>query len=111
MEEKTLQQFSVNLTIPIPSDSIIISKVELEELKKKQLTGIYWSMRDLENRTNKKSEWIKENILYPSKFRKILDCDLGGFVYYPKSKGQTWTFQASKMTKFLEMNFSRIFSE
>lgn len=104
------QQLSVNLTIPIPSDSVIISKVELEELKKEQLTGVYWSMKDLEKRINYKNEWIKENILYPTKFRKILDVDFGGFVFYPKTKGQTWTFKASEMSKFLEEHFEDIFA-
>lgn len=105
------QQLNVNLTIPIPEDSVLISKIELEELKKNELTGVYWSMKDLEKRIGKKHEWIKENILYPSRFRKILDVDLGGFVYYPKSKGQTWSFQASKMAEFLDMHFADIFKE
>ncbi|WP_225986212.1 DUF771 domain-containing protein [Psychrobacillus glaciei] len=33
-----------------------------------------------------KHEWIKGNILYPSKFKKILDVHNGGFVYYPQVK-------------------------
>lgn len=105
-----MQQLLVKLTIPIPSDSILISKVELEELKQSQLVGVYWSMKDLEKRINRKNEWIKENILYPAKFRKILDVESGGFVFYPSSKGQTWSFQASKMADFLEKHFKDIFS-
>lgn len=105
------QQLSINLTIPIPSDSVIISKVELQELKQQQLKGVYWSMKDLEMRINRKNEWIKENILYPSKFRNILDADLGGFVFYPKSKGQTWSFHALKTAEFLDKNFHKIFSQ
>jgi phage pi2 protein 07 len=105
-----MQQLSVTLTIPVPADSVLISKVELEELKQAQLVGVYWSMKDLEKRINRKSEWIKENILYPTKFKKILDVEQGGFVFYPKSKGQTWSFQASKMSMFLEKHFKDIFS-
>ncbi|MEC1718420.1 DUF771 domain-containing protein [Schinkia azotoformans] len=105
-----MQQLSVNLTIPIPGDSVLISKVELQELKRQQLKGVYWSMKDLEERINRKHEWIKENILYPPKFRKLLDVDNGGFVFYPKTKGQTWSFHASKMADFLEKNFHQIFS-
>ncbi len=105
-----MQQLSVTLTIPLPSDSILIKKIELEELKQAQLVGVYWSMKDLEKRINKKSEWIKENILYPSKFKKELDVEFGGFVYYPKSRGETWSFQASKMANFLENHFKDIFS-
>lgn len=105
-----MQQLSVTLTIPVPADSVLISKVELEELKQTQLIGVYWSMKDLELRINRKNEWIKENILYPPKFKKILDVQQGGFVFYPKSKGQTWSFQASKMAEFLEKHFKDIFS-
>ena len=109
-ETNAVQALSVNLNIPIPSDSVIISKIELQELKKLQLAGVFWSMKDLEKRVNRKSEWIKENILYPTRFCKILDAENGGFVFYPKTKGQTWSFQASKMSKFLDENFDRIFS-
>jgi phage pi2 protein 07 len=105
-----MQQLSVNLTIPIPADSVVISKMELQELKKKQLVGVYWSMKDLEARINRKHEWIKENILYPTKFRNLLDVETGGFVFYPKGKGQSWSFHASKMADFLDKNFTEIYS-
>ncbi|WP_077296900.1 DUF771 domain-containing protein [Virgibacillus pantothenticus] len=106
-----MQRLNVELNIPIPNDQVLISKVELEELKKKDLEGVYWTMKDLEKRINKKSEWIKEKILYPNHFRKLLDVDKGGFVYYPKKKGQTWSFQATKTAEFLDTNFYRIFGE
>lgn len=104
-----MQKLNVELFIPIPEDQVLISKVELEQLKKREMEGVYWTMKDLEKRINKKSEWIKENILYRSKFREILDVDNGGFVYYPKKKGETWVFHASNMSKFLDDNFHRIF--
>lgn len=104
-----MQQLEVSLTIPIPSDSVLISKIQFEDLKKQELLGVYWNMKDLEKRTSKKQDWIKENILYPSKFRKILDVESGGFVYYPKASGQPWSFLASEMAKFLNENFYLIF--
>jgi phage pi2 protein 07 len=102
---KNMQQLTVQLAIPIPEDQVIISKVELEELKRSQLTGVYWTMKDLETRTGRKKEWLIDNVLYVPKFQKILD----GFVYYPKGKGSPWAFQATKMAKFLEENFHLIF--
>lgn len=66
-------------------------------------------MKDLEERTGKKIEWIKENILYPPSFKKILDVHNGGFVYYPEKKGEKWTFHASLMAVFLDKNFNKIF--
>jgi len=104
------QTLSVQLSIPIPEGSVLITKIELQELKQLELTGVYWNMKDLEKRVNRSSEWIKENILYPPRFRKILDAEQGGFVFYPKSKGQTWSFQASKMAQFLDQRFNQIFS-
>ncbi len=91
-----MQQLSVNLTIPIPSDSVLITKIELEELKQQQLTGVYWSMKDLEARINRKHEWIKENILYSPKFRKLLDVEYGGFVFYPPKKRSNMVFSGNK---------------
>lgn len=104
-----VQQLAVNLTIPIPDDSVLIKKVELEELRRQELSGVWWTMKDLEKRINRKSEWIKENILYPTRFRKILDVENGGFVYYPKKQGQTWSFQAIQMAEFLNTYFKEIY--
>lgn len=50
---------TVNLTIPIPTDSVLITKVEYEQLKELQLEGVYWTMRDLEKRINKKMNGLK----------------------------------------------------
>ncbi|WP_437829020.1 DUF771 domain-containing protein [Niallia taxi] len=106
-----MQKLQVSLTIPVPNDMVLVNKVEFEEMKANELKGIYWNMKDLEKRTTRKSEWLKENIFYQSRFRKILDSENGGFVYYPKTKGQAWVFQASKMSEFLEKQFSKIFKE
>jgi phage pi2 protein 07 len=107
----TVQQLSVQLTIPIPADSVLIQKTELEELKRQQLLGVYWTMQDLEQRVGRKADWIKEHILYQPRFRKMLDVESGGFVYYPKGKGQAWAFQAAGMSQFLDKRFSDIFKE
>ena len=104
------QHISANILIQIPTDQVLITKVEYEELKKQELLGAYWSMKDLEQRTNKKHEWIKEKILYREQFKKILDVEYGGFVYYPKSKGQNWSFNAIKMAQFLDKYFQEIFT-
>ncbi len=104
-----MQQLEVNLTIPIPVDSVLIKKVELEELEQEKLSGVYWNMKDLEKRTNKKQEWLKDNLLYVPKFKDSLDVKNGGFVYYPSKSGEKWSFQATKMAAFLDRNFHLIF--
>jgi len=35
------QSLSVNLSIPIPEDSVLITKVELKELEQEKLSGVY----------------------------------------------------------------------
>lgn len=104
-----MQQLNVNLSIPIPSDHVLISKVELENLQKQELAGVYWNMKDLETRTNKKQDWLKDNVLLVPRFKEKLDSENGGFVYYPKRSGEKWSFQATKMTQFLDENFYLIF--
>lgn len=104
-----MQSLAVNLTIPIPEDHILISKVELADLKEQAVAGRYWTLKDIEIRTGYRGPWIKDNILYKPKFRKVLDVEQGGFVYYPRSSGEKWTFLASKMTEFLEFHFKDIF--
>ncbi|MET4560796.1 phage pi2 protein 07 [Lysinibacillus parviboronicapiens] len=104
-----MQQLQVNLTVPVPDDYVLINRIEYEELQTHFLSGVYWTMVDLENRIGKKQVWIKENILYLQKFKKQLDVSQGGFVYYPKAKGEKWSFLASKMSQFLEDNFYTIF--
>lgn len=74
------------IVIPIPEDQKLISKVELKEIKQQKLLGKYWSMKDLEKQINRKQEWIKEHILFPSKFRRILDIEEGDYVFYPQKK-------------------------
>lgn len=104
-----MQKLNVELSIEIPAEYVLITKVEYEELKSNELRGVYWSMKDLEERVGKKRDWIETNILYPSHFRNMLDSKTEGFVYYPESRGQAWMFQATKMADFLDKKFHRIY--
>lgn len=106
-----MQQLQVNMTIPIPEEYVLITKVEFEQLQQEKLSGQYWTMKDLENRVGKEWRWIRDNILYPPRFKKILDVKNGGFVYYPEGRGKNWSFHASKMAQFLDDNFHLIFSK
>lgn len=69
---------------------------------------LWWSMHDLEKLLGRKQKWIKKHILYRPQFREVLDTEKGGFVYYPKSKNEQWTFHALKMKSFLDENFAEI---
>lgn len=98
------QQLNVELSIPIPNDKVLISKVEFEELRNESLSGKFWNMKDLSERINKSDRWIKDNLLYNPRFKPTLE----QFVYYP-TQGQSWSFQAKEMAEFLDNNFKKIF--
>ena len=101
---------TLNVTVKIPEDYVLVEKIELMELQQNQLKGVYWTMQDLEKQINKKQDWIKENILFVQKFKLELDSNNNGCVVYPTKKGQPWVFHAQKMKKFLDENFSKIFA-
>ncbi|MDN4607179.1 DUF771 domain-containing protein [Sporosarcina highlanderae] len=103
------QKLNVELIITIPESQVIIEKLEFEALKKADLLGVYWSMVDLEKRIGRKKDWIKQNILYNPRFKSKLDCSTGGFVFYPKKKGEPWSMHALLMANFLDENFNDIF--
>ncbi|MEC1177655.1 DUF771 domain-containing protein [Metasolibacillus meyeri] len=100
---------NLQISVQIPDNLVLIEKVEYEQLQQERLLGTHWTMKDLETRTNKKQEWLKEHVLYQPKFKKQLDIANGGFVYYPKKSGEKWAFQATKMAQFLDDNFYLIY--
>lgn len=104
-----MQKLNINLSVPIPEDMVLIHKVELEELKEQSLAGIYWNMSDLTKRTGKSINWLKDNILFLPKFKKELDSQNGGCVFYPRVQGQPWVFKAKEMAEFLDNHFQQIF--
>ena len=69
---------------------------------------VWWEMKDLKEATGYNEDWLKEKILLQPRYKKMLDIDHGGFVYYPERKGQKWMFIASRMTQFLEQYFGEI---
>lgn len=97
------QILNINMTlhIQIPSEYVLITKEEYENLKHHELLGHTWDMNDVRARLNNvDSRWIKEHILYPN--REVLAVENGGFVLYPKASGSKWKFGALKMANYLE---------
>jgi phage pi2 protein 07 len=73
------------------------------------MSKVWWSMQDLKERTGYSEDWLKENILLQPRYKKILDIENGGFVYYPEKRGERWCFIASRMEEFLQKHFAEIF--
>lgn len=91
-----MQQLEVSLSIPIPAESVLISRVQLEEFKRQELTGMYWSMKDMEKRTSRGQVWLRENLLFPPQFKKELDSENGGCVFLSESERPELEFPSCK---------------
>jgi len=109
-----IKELEIDLKVTIPDDYVLLERVEylrLKENEKELDKAHWWTMADLEKRLGKSRDWIRDNILLEPAFRNILDSESGGFVVYPRTRGENWVFQASKMSEFLEDNFNEIFNK
>lgn len=91
--------------IKIPDDHVLMTKQNHEKLIENDLVGRVWSMKQLEERTNRSGLWLRKNILEVPQYKG----ELQEFVHYPETQGQTWKFGALKMSKWLEENQELIF--
>lgn len=97
----------IEVKIPIPAGWVLIREEENEKLLQERLLGRQWKMKDVEKVIGKDARWIRDKILYP--YRDELDVSKGGFISYPKTTGQPWSFGALKMAHWLEENQHVIF--
>lgn len=96
---------TLDVQIKIPENYVLITKSNHEKYLEQELIGRIWNMKDLEERTNRSSNWLRKNILEVPEFRKELE----EFVLFPRTQGQPWKFGALKMSQWLEENQELIF--
>ncbi|EUJ41949.1 DUF771 domain-containing protein [Brochothrix campestris] len=107
----TYKSLEVKSVFQIPDGMVLVAEAELYQLEESSLLGKTWTMKDLEKRVQRQSKWIKENILEKPLFKKYLDVENGGCVFYPTpGTGEKWSFQAKGMADFLDQHFSEIYS-
>lgn len=71
-----MQQLKVDLLIQIPSEMVLITKVELQELKQQSLQGAYWNLKELENTKHLRKEGTTMNQLHEvAEVAKLLKCN------------------------------------
>lgn len=104
-----MQQLSVELTIPIPADSVLITKTEYEALKRDNLKGKKFTLKELSDRTGLSKNQIAELFEKP-KVKAMADVKKGGFVLYPEGQGSPWAFLASATIDFIDNNFDMLMS-
>lgn len=98
----------INAEITIPSDLILISKIEYEELQDNADIGRWWTLKDVLSRINRERDWFKQNVLFNPKYKKRIDVKNGGFVKYPIGGRDSYLFLPSRTKDFLEENFSEL---
>ena len=99
-----MQTLQVN--IPVPSDMVLIKRVDYEEMLTKIDREKIWTMSDLEEITGRGRQWLKEKILYV--YRDELDLMQGGFVRYPENRGGQWKFEARQMSDWLDKHLKEV---
>lgn len=101
------QNLKVSLSIPIPEDLVLITKIEYDELTKDNLRGRKFNLQELSERTGISKNMIKDLFDKP-RVRKIADVEKGGFVAYPMNPGSPYLFLASKTIDFIDSNFDML---
>lgn len=95
---------NLQLTIQIPEEYVLITKVEYEGLLDNVLLGKFITMHDLVVHTGKSKPWLHENLLnHPKRMKEIAP-----FTYFPKSRGDKWAFKAKDMYEYLDQEFLNI---
>lgn len=101
------QMIDVQMSIPVPADSIIIKKTEYQELVDSVNKGKWENLQWFKEKTGIYNlDNLKELILYP--YKEVLDIENGGCVYYPEVQGKPYKFLKSKTENWLEENFDKV---
>lgn len=95
---------TLDVKISIPETHVLISVDEYNDLKERELTGKYYTIKDLVNLTGKSESWLYDNLLNNPCRRK----DIRKFTHYPKGKGDRWLFKATGLREYLENEFLEI---
>lgn len=101
------QNLKVNLSIPIPEDLVLITKIEYEQLRKENLKGRKFNLQELSERTGISKNMLKDLFDKPQ-VRRLVDVEKGGFVAYPTNPGSPYLFLASKTIDFIDSNFDML---
>lgn len=93
----------LQLTVEIPEEYVLITRVEYEEMQRKVEVGKVETMAWFKEQVKMANEeLLKERILYP--YREELE----KFVRYPSGKGQPWKFHKNLTMQWIENNFDKV---
>ncbi|MBJ8277331.1 DUF771 domain-containing protein [Staphylococcus pseudintermedius] len=94
---------TLQVTVPIPDGFVLIEKDKVRELEDLANDPVW----DLKQKLKMSSDdTIKTKFLYNPKFEKQLK--KLGIAHYPDESFNRWRFNARKMSRFIDENFSEI---
>lgn len=99
-------QQQLNATINIPSDFILITKVEYEQLLNNYSEGKFISLKELAEHLDCSPQWLKENILFNPRYKN----DLKEFVHYPSASGEKYKIHMKKAFQYFDEHSISIFN-
>lgn len=96
---------TLEASIQIPKELIIISRVEYEALLNNTLDGKFLTLKEVAEHIGCSTTYLKTEILYNPRYKETLQ----GFVYYPNNSGEHWRIKAKEMYQFLDKESIKIF--
>ncbi|BAH18249.1 DUF771 domain-containing protein [Macrococcoides caseolyticum] len=95
---------SLNVTINIPSDLVVVPKKEYEEL----LIAVdkspkWWTMEDLEEKLQRERKWIIKHLIKDN----VIGQHIATMTLFPPPGGH-YRFDAKRLNKFIDENFDLI---
>ncbi|WP_214540497.1 DUF771 domain-containing protein [Staphylococcus pseudintermedius] len=97
---------TLQVTVAIPDGFVLIEKDKVRELEDLANDPV-WDLKDLKQKLKMSSDdTIKDKLLYNPKFEKQLK--KSGIAHYPDDSFNRWRFNARKMSRFIDENFSEI---
>lgn len=102
------QILEVQMTVPIqiPSDKILVDKLEYQELLEQSDYGSNWKMHDFEKAVGRRYQTLKTKLFDNPKFIKEFSSKNGGFAYLPENS-EPYIFKASGAKDFIEHDLWR----
>lgn len=96
---------SLQATIQIPPELVLITKVEYDTLKSvAEDKPQWWTMKDLMLKTNRGRKWLTTYMIKDPVISKKID----SFTQFPKNDSGEYRFHAKKMEQFIDENFELI---
>ncbi|WP_239745279.1 DUF771 domain-containing protein [Mammaliicoccus sp. F-M27] len=99
-------QQTLNATINIPADFILITKIEYEQLLNNHTEGKFISLKELAEHLDCSPQFLKENILFNPRYKK----DLEKFIHYPVASGNKYKVHMNKAYKYFDEHSISIFN-